>query len=186
MIYFITGNKNKYEEIKDILYPIKIKHLDIDLPEIQDINPENIIKFKLKEAFKYKKAQFIVEDTSLYLDCLNDLPGPMIKWFLKTIGDEGVFKIANLFGNTKAVAKTIIGYAEDIDKIKFFEGKIYGKIVFPKGENGFGWDRIFMPEGFNKTFAEIEFEEKNKFSMRKIAAENFKNYLISLNINLNY
>lgn len=177
LLYFITGNESKYKEAQHILSPIKIKQLNIDLPEIQEINPKNIVEFKLNEAFKYKNGNFIVEDTSLYLNCLNGLPGSLIKWFLKTINNNGIFKISKLFRNNKAIAKTTIGYAKTRKNIKFFEGEIQGEIIAPSGNNGFGWDCIFKPEGTNKTFAQMNLKEKNKFSMRKIAFEKLKEYL---------
>ena len=173
-LYFITGNKNKFEEVKAILG--NIEQLDIDLPEIQDIDAKNIIRAKLLEALSHKDGEFIVEDTSLYLDCLKGLPGPLIKWFLKTIGNEGLANLAEKLSNNSAEAKTIIGYAKNRDEIKFFEGVIPGKIVAPTGVSGFGWDTIFQPEGFDKTFAEMTTEEKNRVSMRKIAVEKLKEF----------
>src|SRR3989344_9469910 len=119
-IFFITGNKKKFDEIKALL-PF-IEQLNIDLPEIQDIDPHNIIKNKLLEALNHKKGEFIVEDTSLYLDCLNGLPGPLIKWFLATIGNQGLVELAEKLGNDRAEAKTIIGYAKNHEEIYFFEG----------------------------------------------------------------
>jgi non-canonical purine NTP pyrophosphatase (RdgB/HAM1 family) len=174
-LYFITGNKNKFLEFKNILKDIK--QLNVDLPEIQDIDAKNIIKQKLIKAFSYKKGEFIVEDTSLYLDCLNGLPGPLIKWFLISLGNKGLANLAKKLKNTKAYAKTIIGYAKNKNEIKFFEGVIRGEIVLPQGNFGFGWDAIFKPKGFNKTFAQMTLEEKNKISMRKIAIKKLKMFL---------
>ncbi|KKT57609.1 MAG: Ham1 family protein [Parcubacteria group bacterium GW2011_GWC1_45_13] len=173
-LYFITGNKNKFEEVKAILGDVE--QLDIDLPEIQDIDAKNIIRAKLLEALNYKEGKFIVEDTSLYLDCLKSLPGPLIKWFLKTIENNGLANMAEKLGNNRAEAKTIIGYAKNRDEIEFFEGSIFGKIVAQTGVSGFGWDPIFQPDGFDKTFAEMTTEEKNNVSMRKIALEKLKEF----------
>ena len=119
----------------------------------------------------------IVEDTSLYFDALNGLPGPLIKWFLKTIGTDGLYEIASKLGNTRAQAKTIIGYAKDANHIEFFEGVIEGEIVAPAGDGGFGWDPIFKPSGYDKTFGQMSRPEKNSFSMRKIAFEKLRNHL---------
>lgn len=174
-LYFFTGNKNKFEEVKAVLSDVE--QLDIDLPEIQEIDAKEIIKTKLHEAFNHQEGEFLVEDTSLYLDCLNGLPGPLIKWFLKTVGNEGLFNIADKLGNLKAEAKTIVGFAKNNDEIYFFEGSIKGKIVSPKGNNGFGWDKIFEPEGFSKTFAEMSLEGKNVISMRRIALNKLKEFL---------
>lgn len=174
-LYFITGNKNKFEEVKAILGDVE--QLDIDLPEIQDIDARNIVRAKLLEALNHKDGEFIVEDTSLYLDCLKGLPGPLIKWFMKTIGNDGLANLAEKLGDKKAEAKTIIGYAKNKDEIEFFEGVIPGKIVAQTGVSGFGWDPIFQPDGHDKTFAEMTAEEKNGVSMRKIAVEKLKEFL---------
>lgn len=175
MIYFITGNKNKFEEIKAVLP--EIEQLEIDLPEIQEIDAHEIIRKKLEDAREQGKGEFMVEDISLYLDCLNGLPGPLIKWFLKTIGVGGLVDLAGKFGNTKAEAKTIIGYMNNSGEIKFFEGVVKGQIVSPRGEKRFEWDQIFVPDGCDKTFAEMGMEEKNKISMRRIAVNRLKAFL---------
>ena len=174
-LYFITGNKNKLEEVKSILP--QVEQLDIDLPEIQEIDAKEIIKAKLIEALKHKNGSFIVEDTSLYLDCLNGLPGPLIKWFLKTIGNDGLYQLAKASGNYKAAAKTFIGYTKNKKEIHYFEGSLKGEIVKPRGQTGFGWDPIFMPEGFDKSFAQMMPAEKNRVSMRRLALNKLKRFL---------
>ena len=75
---------------------------------------------------------------------------------------------------------TIIGY-NNKDNIYYFEGEILGEIVSPKG-SGFGWDSIFKPKGYNKTFGEMDKIEKNQISMRNIALQKLKDHL---NINNN-
>ncbi|HIH25464.1 non-canonical purine NTP pyrophosphatase [Candidatus Woesearchaeota archaeon] len=172
-LFFITGNENKLREARSI-FP-DIKGLNIDLIEIQSIDSRKIIEHKLNEAKKHHSGSFIVEDTSLELISMKGLPGPLIKFFEKSIGLDGVYKLGEVFGN-KAVAKCVIGYFNDND-IKFFEGMIDGIIVSPRGENGFGWDKIFVPDGYDKTFAEISSEEKDSISMRKLAFEKLKEHL---------
>lgn len=171
-LYFITGNKNKFAEASAVLP--EIQQLDIDLPEIQDIDAKEIIKAKLLEALNHKQGEFIIEDTSLYFACLNGLPGPLIKWFLKTVGNIGLYNIVEKMGNAEAEARTIFGYAQSPEKIYYFDGSIKGKIVSPKGKSGFGWDSIFQPEKHSKSFAELTREEKNRISMRRIALEKLK------------
>ena len=68
-------------------------------------------------------------------------------------------------------------YAYNGKEVHIFKGKIKGNIVYPRGKGGFGWDCIFQPEGYNKTFAEIE--EKNKISHRYKAFKKFKNKIKS-------
>jgi len=178
-LYFITGNKNKFEEVKSILP--NTEQLDIDLPEIQDIDAKIIIRAKLLAALKHKDGEFIVEDTSLYLDCLGGLPGPLIKWFMKTMGNEGLHNLVEKLGNRKAEAKTIIGYAKNPDDIHYFEGCLRGEIVLPRGDSGFGWDPIFQPNDSDKSFAELTQEEKNNISMRRVAVNKLKEYMGVIN-----
>lgn len=177
-LYFITGNKNKFKEVSAVLP--EIKQLDIDLPEIQEMDGREVVRFKLLEALKHKKGEFIVEDTSLSLNCLNGLPGPFIKWFLKSMGGQGLFELTKKLGNNKAQAKTIIAYAKNSQDIYYFEGLIKGEIVRPKMESNFGWDPIFKPLGSAKTFAELGVLEKNKISMRRKALNKFKKFYYSV------
>src|SRR5438445_9057910 len=118
---FIRGNKAKAQEIQALLPGIKI--LDIDLPELQELDSRKIITAKAKAALERIQGPIIVEDTGLYLDCLEgQLPGPLVKWFLKTMKNIGLVAIANRLGNYGARATSIIGYAQDANNIQFFEG----------------------------------------------------------------
>jgi len=173
-LQFITGNKGKFEELHAIISDVE--QIDIDLPEVQEIDARKIIEAKLTEALKDHNGQFIVEDTSLYYSKMNGLPGPFVKWFLKSVGNEGLYKVAVTFG-VEASIKTIIGYANGSHTIEFFEGEVKGTIVSPRGENGFGFDPIFQPEGYTKTLAEMTMEEKNEMSTRKIAGVKLQEFL---------
>lgn len=176
MIYFITGNEDKFEEVKAILP--EVKRLAIDLPEIQEIDAKKILKKKLAAARSFQKGDYLVEDTALYLECLGGkLPGPLIKWFEEAIGNEGIVKITEKFGNRKATAKTLIGYLGKNGKPYFFEGELRGQIVFPRGNKDFGWGPIFEPSGCRRTFGQMGRAEKNKISMRRVALENLKEFL---------
>ncbi|MCA9488110.1 MAG: non-canonical purine NTP pyrophosphatase [Nanoarchaeota archaeon] len=173
---FITGNPNKFREAKQILG--NVEKIAMELPEIQEINAKKIIEYKLQEAMKTQKGEFFCEDTSLYINSLNGLPGPLIKWFLESMKTEGIYRMASFSSDRSATAKTIIGYTNR-NEIRYFEGKIDGEIVAPKGETNFGWDPIFLPKGYMKTFAQMTPEEKNEISMRKKALTKLKDYLES-------
>ncbi|MCF7872373.1 RdgB/HAM1 family non-canonical purine NTP pyrophosphatase [Candidatus Woesearchaeota archaeon] len=175
---FITGNTNKYDEATKILSNIEeIEQIYIDLDEIQSMDSKEIIKHKLEQAKKYEKNNFFVEDTSLNLLCLNGFPGPLIKWLYKKIGIQGIYELCKKYENYEATATITIGYLDKNNEEHYFEGKVAGKIVSPRGNNGFVWDNIFMPKEHKKTYAEMTKEEKNKISPRKIALEKLKNHL---------
>ena len=162
MLKFITGNKTKFKEVQAALAPIKVEQINIDLHEIQGIDPKKIIEHKLKEAFKHHKGEFIIDDSSLFLSCFDyKLPGPLIKWFNDTIGTKKIYEMCGKMGDSKAMAITYIGYAKSPKEIKFFEGSLNGTIVAPKGKYNFGYDPIFQPKGKNLTLSEMK--EKNDF-----------------------
>jgi non-canonical purine NTP pyrophosphatase (RdgB/HAM1 family) len=175
MLYFITGSENKFKEAQSIISDME--RVDIDLPEIQEVDAHKIIEEKLLAGLAKHAGPLVVEDTSLYLDCLGGLPGPLIKWFMKTIGNEGLVKIVQSFGNDGASAKTIIGLADSDAQISFFEGEVRGKIVPVRGNSSFGWDPIFLPDEHTATFAEMSPDEKNSLSMRRIAFQKLKDSL---------
>lgn len=167
--YFITGNEGKFREVQGRIQNLKILPIK-DLPEIQSLDIREIIEYKLREAIEELNGKYIaiVEDTGLYLDAMNGFPGPLIKFLLQTIGNEGIYKICNSFESFNSEAVTVFGfYNSEKESVEFFEGRVKGTITSPKGENGFGWDSIFIPDRATKTFAEMEtIKEKNKFSMR--------------------
>lgn len=116
-LYFITGNKGKLAEVQSVLP--EVEALDIDLPEIQSLDAHEIIKAKLLEAQKHQTGEFIVEDNSLYLEGIKGLPGPLIKWFLKTVGNDGLYKMVEAFGNFNAEAKVVIGHSNSAGQLSF-------------------------------------------------------------------
>ena len=183
-ILFITGNENKLEEARAILGPdIEIEAQDIDLPEIQSLDPEEVIKAKLIEARRHISGPFFVEDTSLFFDAWNGLPGPLIKWFLKSVGNQGLWDMLQQGVSTHgAEARSVIGYVDQQDQMHFFTGRLGGQIVSPSGSTQFGWDPIFLPFTMpvgTKTFADMTPEEKNAISMRRKALEGLRTHLLS-------
>lgn len=176
-LYFITGNKNKFEEARVILGE-DLKQLDIDLPEIQDIDPREIIREKLQEALKHHDGPLVVEDVSFEMDALNGFPGPLVKWMIDAMGVEGLYKIANKMDNLTAYPIATIGYAKNKDETYFFEGRVRGKLVPELGTAGFAFDKIFIPDGHTKRFSEMTSEEKNKISHRRLALDKLKKFLL--------
>lgn len=172
---FITGNKDKFAEASQIIPDLIQK--DLDLTEIQEIDSKKIIVAKLEEAKKQVQGNLIVEDVSFNMECISGFPGPLIKWFLKSLGNEGIYKIAKDANNFNLEVKVIIGLSFENGNTVFFEGVTIGTIVSPRGENGWGFDSITQPLGQVKTFAEMTDEEKNSISMRRIAFTKLKDYL---------
>lgn len=178
-IIFVTGNKAKVRETEEIL-GVKLKVADIDIEEIQHNDPKKIAEHKLEEAYKKLNKPVIIDDVSVEADVLNGFPGPFIKWVLVAgDGPSVLLKMLENQKNRKATAKLIIGYFDGKNK-KLFTGEMRGKFTDkPKGENGFGWDKVFIPDGFTKTFAEMSRKEKNEVSHRKKALDKLHDFLKS-------
>ena len=187
IINFVSGNKNKLRELNEIFnehfQDIQVKQLDIDLPELQGI-PEDIVRGKLKLALEKSKdleGPILVEDTSLCFNAYGGLPGPYIKYFLKSIKQEGLYKMACAFEDHSAYAQSIFGLQKDEkSEPHLFIGKTDGEIVSPRGQKNFGlsgWDPCFKPNCSTKTYAEMEEDEKNKISHRGKSSKALIEYL---------
>jgi inosine triphosphate pyrophosphatase len=128
---------------------------------------------------KFPGRHLIVEDTSLVFHAWNGLPGPLVKWYLQTVGDKGIWQMIYSFADKSASAICTIGYS-DGQKIEFFEGVVTGTIVEPTIDSHFGRDALFQSDGFDKTFAAMTKEEKNAVSHRGKALRLLEKYLLSL------
>ncbi|MDY6777917.1 MAG: non-canonical purine NTP pyrophosphatase [Candidatus Nanohaloarchaea archaeon] len=172
---FVTSNPDKLTEAEDIL-GIKMERKDIELQEIQAVDIETVARAKVEAARRHIDPPVMVTDTGLYLEGLNGLPGALIKWFYKRIGNEGICDI--LDGKPReAEASTCIALHDGSD-IHTFQGTVQGHIPeTPRGDRGFGWDPIFVPEQHESTFAEMEPGTKNVLSMRKEALQKLRDWL---------
>ena len=174
-LHFVTSNPSKFQELSELL-EIKLSHIELNLQEIQTTNLHELVKFKLRQAYAHVQEPVIVEDTSLYFEAWNELPGPLVKFFLKNIGLSGMVSLLNEFSNKTASATCCLGFTKDGKNIQLFEGKIKGFIVNPRGSQHFGWDAIFLPEKHQKTFGEMSSQEKHQISPRGVAAKKFKHF----------
>ena len=185
-ICFVTGNKNKLREVQNLLTNYKIVSLD-DLNFSEDIaETENTIQgnAELKASFIYNKYNIdcFSDDTGLFIDSLDGLPGvKSARYAGENCNSEEninlVLKNLKNKSDRNASFKTAICLILNNTRY-FFEGVINGKITEEKvGNDGFGYDPIFVPEGFDKTFSELTINEKNAISHRGIAVNKLVNFL---------
>jgi len=175
---FVTSNFHKAQELTQILgFSVELANLDI--AEIQSLDIQEVAQAKAEAAFTQLKKPVLVEDTSLEIAVLGNLPGTLIKFFLEQLGSEGICALLKFHDNRQALA-TACFCLYDGQEFKFFVGKIAGQISMkPLGESGFGWDNIFVPEGQDKTFAQLTAQEKNAISHRRQALEKLKRFLLA-------
>lgn len=187
ILIFATNNQHKVEEIRSVIgnqfniITLQEAGIDIDIPEPHNTIEANASE-KSKTIYQLTKQNCFGEDTGLEVEALNGKPGVKSARYA---GDEKNFEanidklLKNLNGiiNRSAQFKTVISLMFN-EKEFLFKGIIKGKIIHErKGENGFGYDSIFIPEDSDKTFAEMELSEKNIFSHRRKATDKLIEFL---------
>lgn len=188
-LVFVTHNAHKSEEVNAIIgnhFEIKnLSDLNIfeEIPETGSTFKENALQ---KAEYVHKKlgCNCFADDTGLMVDALDGAPGVYSARYAgePSNSQRNIEKLLkNLEGKTnrKAQFTTIIAVIINGETF-FFEGTIRGQIIeTQKGNGGFGYDSIFMPDGYDKTFAELPAEVKNSISHRAIAMQKFKEFLNS-------
>lgn len=190
-ILLATNNLDKITEIRNKLDGLNIRILtlkdigkNIDVTEDGDTLESNALK-KAKEIFEATGIPTIADDTGLFVDALEGEPGVFSSRYA---GDDATYDdncrkiLLNMegipFEKRNAHFKTVICFYVNISEQHLFEGLVKGKIIKEKrGKEGFGYDPLFVPDGLNKTYAEMSLEEKNKFSHRAKALGQFSEFL---------
>lgn len=186
-IVFATNNKHKLDEVKEMLlseYQIvslaEINCFD-DIPETAETLEGNAL---IKARYIHQKygCDCFADDTGLEVEALNGAPGVYSARYAGEAHDAqaNMKKLLNELGqnaNRKACFRTVIALIVD-DKEYYFEGRVDGSISLnPKGSAGFGYDPVFVPNGYEQSFAELGIEIKNKISHRALAVEKLVAFL---------
>jgi non-canonical purine NTP pyrophosphatase (RdgB/HAM1 family) len=168
---FVTSNSNKAREAAEIL-GIQLRSIALDLPELQDLDVAQVVAVKAaaaREALEAPDSPILVEDSGLVVEAWNGLPGALTKWFLASVGNEGILRM--LSGeedrSARAVCAVAVSFIEPSasgtpsvppggESTRVFLGEVGGRLASePRGSGGFGWDPIFVPEGYSETYAEL-------------------------------
>lgn len=190
-IVFATNNENKLREINHILGSsftlLSLKDLKIedDIPENEPSLEGNALH-KARYIYNIVKMNVFADDTGLEVDMLDKLPGVHSARFAGEAknSDANIEKLLSMMGssaNRNARFRTVIALISG-GKEFLFEGVVEGRIINEKrGKEGFGYDPVFIPEGKEKTFAEMPLSEKNLISHRARAFEKLREFLLSYN-----
>ena len=191
-IIFFSNNKNKIQEISNLFRKLNYKLLSLNdfKNTASPIEDGKTFKdnAKIKSIYGYKKFNKLcfADDSGICIDALNGAPSINSKEFLKSENKESLVlnKIISLAQNKdryKAFFETSICLTLNTNKHLFFTGRVYGKISLKiKGSQGFGYDPIFVPNGMNITFGEMNLNQKNLLSHRAIAIKKLSKYLTKL------
>lgn len=173
-VTFITGNQNKADYLAKYL-DTDIAHRKLDLDELQSLDLRTIVDHKVRQAYDLVKSPVLVEDVSLEFSALGRFPGTFIKFLVDEVQPQTICRL--LDGLTRdAIGRCMFGYY-DGQNATFFEGSLKGTITDdPAGENGFGWDKVFIPEGYDVTRAELNEEDYHKVYMKIRPLQALKEY----------
>lgn len=176
-LVFITGNQHKADYLAKWL-ALPVTHQKVELDELQSLDTQFITTHKAEQAYQIVKRPVLVEDVGLTFKALGRLPGPLIKWFLEELGNDGLCKLVGGYTDRRATASIIYGLCDGSQTL-LFSAQVDGTIApEPRGEHGFGWNAIFIPDGSSKTYAEMDDEEIVPFSHRAKAIEKLRAYLV--------
>lgn len=187
-LFLASGNPHKIEELQQILKPLGIQlKSTLDYPKAPDVEEDqpdlkgNALK-KARVWFEKTGLPSIADDTGLEVEALKGAPGVYSARYagVNVTYQDNVRKLLDELNdeqNRKAQFRTVIAYITNENEY-FFEGVCKGEILTEqKGTKGFGYDPVFRPNGYKKTFAELDAEEKNKISHRGKAIEKFVKFL---------
>lgn len=175
---FITGNANKARLVAAWLQH-DIPHQKLDLDEIQSSDVRTVTGHKAKQAYESIKTPVLVEDCALVFHAIAPMPGPFIKWFEDEVGNEKICRMLDGFEDRSASAR--LNYClHDGQEAHFFEGEMHGKIAdHPRGDGGFGFDTIFINEGYEITRAEMNEADYKTTSYRRKGLDALAEFLRS-------
>ena len=176
-VFIATGNKHKVHEMSLMLsaFGIELEQKDISIIEPDFDSIEEIAVEKAKQAFEKIKKPVIAEDTGVYFEEYNNFPGQLAKRIYLGIGFEGLISLIKLKENKKAYFKTAVAYF-DGEKSKVFSGKMEGTLleeIVSLKKDRLPYEKLFVPNGFDKALVDLSVEEKNKISHRAKATKKF-------------
>ncbi|WP_406670140.1 XTP/dITP diphosphatase [Methanolobus sp. ZRKC4] len=177
-IIFVTGNKGKFSEVKEILAAkdIEVIQNSDGYPELQENELEPIAAYGAKWVAEKLGMPVMVDDSGLFIKALNGFPGPYSAFVEENLGNKRVLKLMEDEEDRTATFKSVIGYCEPDGEPLTFTGIVEGNIAFEElGTGGFGYDPIFDYNG--KTFGELGDEFKNTVSHRRKALDKFLEWL---------
>ncbi len=187
-LLFASGNTHKVEEVRQLLpAPYQLLGLnDIqwtsDIPEPFDTFEDNA-KAKVSLIFNHSGYPCFADDSGLEVDALNGRPGVYSARYAgeqRNSNDNIAKVLAELESETFRSARftAVIAYQLNADEVYLFKGRVDGSIAYyPSGNGGFGYDPVFIPAGFDRTFGELSSSVKNAISHRAMAMRKFLEFL---------
>jgi len=168
-LVFVTSRPEKAEEARRFGFVVETLHLD--LPELQSLDSADVVEAKARAAYEKIARPVLVEDSGLALSAWGGFPGALVRWLEKSAGVAAIPRMLGDWEDRRATAICVVAWFNGARMVSA-RGECAGEIAQrPRGDSGFGWDSIFIPEGSSQTFAELGPEGKDRVSHRRRAWE---------------
>lgn len=175
-LYFASYSADKFDEYRFLIGSYAdLRWFKLTIEEIKTLDFDIMVRRKIqivKEHLPY--VPFLVEQTGIIVDAWHRLPGPTTGLFMEAVGNSGICQMMKGFPHREATAVTYLGYHSEDGEVDVFRGRIRGRIAKePRGDRGYGWAPIFIPDGHDQTYAEMSFEKQINISTRMRATSKF-------------
>ncbi len=154
-VVFVTANQSKHREVQKLLAGLDVRWQRLDLARQETDDLAAIARGRAVEAFERLGEPCFLESTGLWLWDHGGAPGASFKRIWRELGEEG---FAERFGGSRGTSRVVVALAESSDPndVRIFEGSVSGYVLpAPRGEGGYGWDRLFVPDGYDRTLGEM-------------------------------
>lgn len=168
---FVTTSEHKLHEAEAIL-GLELRRAAPNVPEPQSLDFAEVASAKARaarEALNDPPVSIVVDDSGLVVNAWNGFPGALTKWFLGSVKLDGLLKMLSAFDDRSAKSVCVVAVSEANGEVHLFRGEVNGEIAAaPRGDGGFGYDPVFIPNGQERTYSEMG-DEKHGVSHRNRA-----------------
>lgn len=153
-VTFVTGNGWRHDEAQRLLSGLHVERSRIALAKGDASELEDIASARVRDAFRQLQAPCFVENTGMFLDTADAFAGARFKRLVEELGEEA---FAERYAGARGMTRVVVAYTADGEQVRLFTGQSSGKVAAaPRGDGGYGWDRLWIPDGFERTLAELK------------------------------
>jgi inosine/xanthosine triphosphate pyrophosphatase family protein len=152
-VTFISGNSWHHDEVRRLLSGVRVERSRVGLDKGTGETLEAIATARVLDGFRQLRAPCVVENTGMFLETREAFPGSRFKRLFGELGEEA---FARRYGGARGVVRIVVAYTADGRDVQLFDGQNEGTLLdAPRGAGGYGWDRLWVPNGFDRTLAEL-------------------------------
>ena len=165
---FVTSNPGKARELAAAIAPHTVEQVPIAYPEVQAATLEDVVEFALTWLARRRPGKaLLIDDAGLFINALDGFPGVYSRYVYDTLGPSGLLKQMEGVRNRQATFRCVLGLLLPDGSRHLFHGACAGRLTTElRGDEGFGYDPIFIPKRHRRTFAEMSLTAKNRISHR--------------------